>query len=414
MSQDQEVESMTIWEAFLTPRLFYHRLRPSKGQCVLLGYQTNLVSRQFGLVQMKSKCLYDKRNHMCLYTLHLTEEEFSTTAVARKRKIKEAAVQKDSGVSKSNKTSGSDSTTIGKNPTTSKPAVHLKRKASHTVVSEDEDKYPPRTRQGHKKRQKAVTPSDKEKGFGSSKITSPSDKDDAGTTTSNLKAFDLAIDFDNLQNFSQYQSHVLSPVLEDTQPLATIIPTTAVEESHSTDDSPPTHTNDNMGEDRQGSGSVNAAEQPTGSEDNVSEQNAMEETSKLAKTDLHETLTFGTLQSNILRKQNVDEQLTAKMTSHSSSWKAATDATKKGDALKLKRLKNQEVYDECEKNIKSWKQEIKMLEEKIKEAESRQIRNIDDPQDLQDDNELHYDQEDDDLQYDQDDDSHDDDFQDDD
>src|SRR3954462_12316523 len=75
ISQDQEAESMIIWEAFLTPRLFYHRLRPSKGQCVLVCYQPNLVSRQFGLVQVKPKCLYDKRNHMCFHTLHLSEEE---------------------------------------------------------------------------------------------------------------------------------------------------------------------------------------------------------------------------------------------------------------------------------------------------------------------------------------------------
>src|SRR3954464_14997368 len=75
MSPDQQTKSMIIWEAFLTPRLFYHRLRPSKGQCVLLCYQPNLVSRQFGLVQIKPKCLYEKRNHMCLHTLHLTEEE---------------------------------------------------------------------------------------------------------------------------------------------------------------------------------------------------------------------------------------------------------------------------------------------------------------------------------------------------
>src|SRR3954464_13030988 len=77
-SPDQQTESVTIWEAFLTPRLLYHRLRPSKSQCVLLCYQPNLVSRQFGLVQIKPKCLYEKRNHMCLHTLYLTEDECET------------------------------------------------------------------------------------------------------------------------------------------------------------------------------------------------------------------------------------------------------------------------------------------------------------------------------------------------
>src|SRR4051812_18689074 len=204
-----------------------------------------------------------------------------------------------------------------------------------------------------------------------------------------------------------------------------------------------------MGADRQCSGSNNAAGHPTGSEDTVSEQDAMEETSKLATIGPHETTPFGTivspettstpapakptpseleqlrqidplsflkammntdnvspseletspaaqtesgnkedtsgllhqikekffetnlveilnkdptkghslnqllkkvdllmvskevsevivllgslieqLQSNILRRRNVDEQLTTKVASHSSSWKAATDATK--------------------------------------------------------------------------------------
>src|SRR3954471_13965103 len=74
-SQDQQTESMEIWEAFLTPRLLSQRLRPSKGQCTLMCYQPNLVSRQFGLTQITPKCLYEKRNHMCFHTLYLTEEE---------------------------------------------------------------------------------------------------------------------------------------------------------------------------------------------------------------------------------------------------------------------------------------------------------------------------------------------------
>ncbi|XP_058732451.1 uncharacterized protein LOC131603986 [Vicia villosa] len=74
-SQDQQTELMEIWESFLTPRLFLYRLRPSKGQCTLVCYQPNLVSRQFGLVQIKPKCLYEKRSHICFHTLYLSEEE---------------------------------------------------------------------------------------------------------------------------------------------------------------------------------------------------------------------------------------------------------------------------------------------------------------------------------------------------
>ncbi|XP_058732890.1 uncharacterized protein LOC131604470 [Vicia villosa] len=312
-------------------------------------------------------------------------------AVTRKRKIKEVPTQKASEVSKSNKPSGSDSITTDKKPTSSKPPTHSKRKASQIVVSDDDDKSPPRTRQAQKKRQKAVTPLGKEKGSGSSKITSPGEKvsseesplkggsnvllveshnsspdniptkDDVGTATSDLKAFSLTIDLDNLQD----KSCALSPVVEDAQSLATIIPTMLVEESHSTDDSPPTHKSENMGADRQCSGSNNAAGHPTGSEDTVSEQDAMEETSKLATVGPHETSPFGTIVSP------ETTSTPAPVASHSSCWKAVTDATKKGDALKLKCSEKQKEYDECEQNIKFWKQEIIKLEEKIKEAESR-------------------------------------------
>src|SRR4051812_21583690 len=292
---------------------------------------------------------------------------------------------------------------------------------------------------------------------------------------------------------SQHISHVLSPVLEDVNPLATINTASPVEGSHSTDDSPPIRKDACMGEEGQFLGEYNAVVPSTGSEDTVSDQGVAEETSKLIETHpcgnsnfetivIPETTPLPTsiiptpseleqlkqtdplsflkammnidntsiltseasptiqaksgdkedissllhqikdsffetnlveflskdsmkcdglkqllkrvdlllvskevsdvivllgslldqLQSNILRQNNVNEQLAAKMASHSSSWKAAIEASNKGDALRLERLKNQEEYDECEKNIQSWKQEIKKLEEKIQEAESRQ------------------------------------------
>ncbi|XP_058767585.1 uncharacterized protein LOC131641299 [Vicia villosa] len=93
----------------------------------------------------------------------------------------------------------------------------------------------------------------------------------------------------------RHKSPVLSPVLEDAQPLATIIPTVPAEESHSNDESPPIHQDENMGENPQCSNSDNAAGQPTGSEDTISEQDATEETSKLPTPGPHETSTFGTI-----------------------------------------------------------------------------------------------------------------------
>ncbi|XP_058756597.1 cell wall protein RBR3-like [Vicia villosa] len=382
-------------------------------------------------------------------------------AVARKRQIKEAPVQKGSGTSRNTRASGSDSVTTSKKPTSSKPPAHSKRKAPPTADSDDEDKSPSRTRQMIKKRQKTATPSAKGKGSGTSKLTSSSDKvssedsplkatstipimeshnsspeniptkDDAGTATSDLKA----------SSVSQHEFHVLSPVLEDNQPLATIIPTASAKESHSNGESPPTHQDETIEENPQCSNSGNAAGQPTGSKDTISEQDVAEETSKLATPGSNEISNLGTtvshgttskqvptmptpskleqlkktdpasflktmmsidnatslgtsstvlaveisevivllsslieqLQSNILRKRDIDGQLTTKMTSHSSEWEAANDATKKVETLKLERSKNQREYKECETNIKAWKKEIEQLEGKIKDAQSRQV-----------------------------------------
>src|SRR4051812_47817377 len=93
---------------------------------------------------------------------------------------------------------------------------------------------------------------------------------------------------------SRNKSHVLSPVLEDARPLATIFPNALVEESHSTDGSPPTHQGKNLGEDHPCSGSDNANQRPNGSEDTVSGQDAMEEISKPDKNSPQETSTFDT------------------------------------------------------------------------------------------------------------------------
>ncbi|XP_058764108.1 uncharacterized protein LOC131637531 [Vicia villosa] len=444
-------------------------------------------------------------------------------AVSRKRVIKETPAQKSAGASKSTKTSGSDSITTGKKPTSSKPPTPSKRKVSPTNASDDEDRSPSRTRQAAKKRQKATVPLTKEKGSGTSKLASSSDKvsseespvkvtsiipvveshnsspdniptkDDVGTTTSDLNTSNLNIDLDNLQGIPRRKSPALSTVLEDVHPIATIVPTVHTEESHSNDASPPTHQDKDMEENPQCSNSGNVVEQPTGSEDTISEHEAADEASNFPVPDKNETLTFGTtvspmatlkqtsavltpieleqlkntdpvsflktmmnadnvspirletssnvlvegdkkddipdllhqikekffetnlveglskdptscfglsnllkkvdlllvseevsqvivslsllieqLQAEILRKRNIDEQLKAKVTSHSSSWKAAGDATKKADALKLERSKRQKEYETCRPNIESWEQEIKRLEEQIKTVRSHQ------------------------------------------
>ncbi|XP_058782850.1 uncharacterized protein LOC131657469 [Vicia villosa] len=108
-------------------------------------------------------------------------------------------------------------------------------------------------------------------------------KDDAGTATSGFKDPGLTIDVDKLYSTSQNQTHVLSPVFEDVRPIATILPNEPVEESHSTDESPPTHQGKNLEEDHPFSGSDNVNQQSHDNEDSASEKDAMEEISQPEK-----------------------------------------------------------------------------------------------------------------------------------
>ncbi|XP_058757534.1 uncharacterized protein LOC131630806 [Vicia villosa] len=182
-----------------------------------------------------------------------THAETKKLTVGRNKIIKEAAAQKNAEASRSNKASGSDSVTTGKKPTyeysqSSKPPPTLKRKPSNSSVSNDEDKSPPHTRQAPKKRQKTTISSAKEKGYGTSKPTSSSDKvtsdeqilktnsnipvveshnsspdnvppkEDIGTTTSDFKASNLNLDLDNPQGVPQQKSPSLFPVLETDEP----------------------------------------------------------------------------------------------------------------------------------------------------------------------------------------------------
>ncbi|XP_050874941.1 uncharacterized protein LOC127078535 [Lathyrus oleraceus] len=66
-SKDKEAESVAIWEAFLTPRVFSLRLNQSKSQVTLIAYQPSLVARQFGIIQIFPKPLYARKNSLLLY-----------------------------------------------------------------------------------------------------------------------------------------------------------------------------------------------------------------------------------------------------------------------------------------------------------------------------------------------------------
>src|SRR3954471_20616131 len=93
---------------------------------------------------------------------------------------------------------------------------------------------------------------------------------------------------------SQNKTHVLSPVFEDARPIATILPNEPVEESQSTEESPPTHQDKNLEEDHPFSGSDNVNPQTHDSEDTASEQDAMEEISQPEKQDPQGTSTLDT------------------------------------------------------------------------------------------------------------------------
>jgi len=290
---------------------------------------------------------------------------------------------------------------------------------------------------------------------------------------------------------SRDKAPALSPVVEDAQPINTMLPDEPVEESHSTDESPATHQDKSLeGEDHALSGSDNVNLHPHHSDDTVSESDATEETSKLEKQNFQEASTLDTkadpgttsmpaptpseleqlkhadplsflkiimnvdtssspspdaipvatvgsgnqedtssvlrqikerffdvnlvdllirdplkshglhqllrkvdllqvsttvsdvlvllgslveqLQADILRKRSIERELSEAIASRDSSWNSAVDATQRGEVLKLKQSEDQKAFDDHAKNIKIWKQEIKALEEKIKEAERSQ------------------------------------------
>lgn len=68
-------ESNAIWTTFLTPRVMALRLQPTKNQVALLGYQPNLVCRQFGLVQLLHKPLFSRKNKVLLYNMRYHEKD---------------------------------------------------------------------------------------------------------------------------------------------------------------------------------------------------------------------------------------------------------------------------------------------------------------------------------------------------
>lgn len=86
--EDKDVEeSNAIWITFLTPKVLALRLRSARNQVVLLGYQPNLVARQFGLVQILPKPLFSRKAKVLLYNMRGHEQDVTPLLASYKNKM---------------------------------------------------------------------------------------------------------------------------------------------------------------------------------------------------------------------------------------------------------------------------------------------------------------------------------------
>ncbi|MCH98819.1 hypothetical protein A2U01_0019827, partial [Trifolium medium] len=63
---DNEDEVNEIWHAYLNPTVLTCRIGPFLSDLGLVGYQPNLVSRQFGFSQMRPRSLFEVTKNICL------------------------------------------------------------------------------------------------------------------------------------------------------------------------------------------------------------------------------------------------------------------------------------------------------------------------------------------------------------
>ncbi|XP_050915657.1 uncharacterized protein LOC127130732 [Lathyrus oleraceus] len=73
--QKDENTFLNVWESFLTPRLLFSYRNTTKNQIALIVYQPNLVSRQFGLIQIKPQPIFPKKGSIIFYNSLHTEDE---------------------------------------------------------------------------------------------------------------------------------------------------------------------------------------------------------------------------------------------------------------------------------------------------------------------------------------------------
>lgn len=65
-----------IWEAFLTPKIFSTRLGTSKENVKILCHKPNLVSCQFGIIQIVPKPFFNRKSELCICTIDYSKDEY--------------------------------------------------------------------------------------------------------------------------------------------------------------------------------------------------------------------------------------------------------------------------------------------------------------------------------------------------
>ena len=75
-SEEDDVvdEFVSMWEAFLRPRIMPLRFKSSKNQLSLIAYQPNLVSRQFGIAQSLPSPIYPREKLLLFYNADYSED----------------------------------------------------------------------------------------------------------------------------------------------------------------------------------------------------------------------------------------------------------------------------------------------------------------------------------------------------
>lgn len=71
-----QVKVVDIWRDFLTPKLLSTRLATGNANLGIVGYQPNMVTRQFVFNQCLSNSLFSLKRDLFLSTVEMNEEKY--------------------------------------------------------------------------------------------------------------------------------------------------------------------------------------------------------------------------------------------------------------------------------------------------------------------------------------------------